>query len=474
MKATYPRWWWLLVVGSLTLACAIPHGWRKMVSREVVTPTAAPRATHPAAATASPAATRGPRPTTAPRTPTAVVPPARPTLPPTPAVTAAPPEAAAAELQHLAVLAPLPPGPVALQRLYMADERHGWALVPVPRAADAADHEPLLTDEGVRILTTADGGFTWYEVTPFLPGHPETRFLPLVAVFWGADHAWAVSYEEGLTWFDYPERFVVWRTEDRGRTWAWQVVSAQHTYTPPLWMGVASDAQHVWLFGSAAAGMHHADIGLFATADGGRTWQQVVETNHPCLGLSPVDMTFAPHSLYGVVTLDQTPADGGGLCVTTDGGTTWEQQWFRWDDVSSCGLYEPNLWAAGEGAILIECLEPEVPFLLLLHQGVGEAIRPFGDYTDLDPIDARLSFPTAQEGYTAFLVREGDLLNTHLLFSDDGGRHWTPRAVLVGDAIFTWLPGGEGWAIVRDQGALLHTTDGGRNWEPLPPPQVQP
>jgi len=458
MNGRLVRWGLLMALGSLLLACGLPQRLRTVAACLRAQPGEASlsRVT-PTSPSAQAAASM---------TPTM---PACATETPLPNLDA---------LENLARLEPLPPQPLPLSpdfRLQMIDSKHGWGFLRFARP-DAPGGEDAVNAYGVRILVTEDGGETWHEVTPFVPGHPEVRFMPYTAQAQDAQRAWAVSYDEGLMIRDEGvQHFVVWHTDDGGQTWQWQVVHARYSHTPLVHRIVFSDDQHIWLFGTRGIGMYKADVGLFMTEDGGRTWRQVTSTSPDCLTL-PADIAFAPHSLYGIVTLAETPADGGGYCVTHDGGKTWASQWFRpWEDSYGCGLFNLVLWDVGEGLMSAECMAGSTPMLVVLHDGAGEWTWPFEAYEDYvwEDLDA----PTPNEVYA--VLRKSETSQKVLLFSDDGGRTWTPRAEFEEErASFTWIPGGEGWALFtigyddEQETYLAHTVDGGVHWVPIMEPSM--
>jgi len=216
----------------------------------------------------------------------------------------------------------------ALSAVHFRDASTGWA---------AGSYQPVENDQVAAIFATTNGGLTWTKGA--LPkGAPEISDLQ----FLDADTGWAVGVS-----YDYrTEQETGWvlRTIDGGKTW---------TRVPGLDDAVPyavrfSDAQHGWIGG---------DNGVYATTDGGTTWDPVaggsgvtaiaaVDPQHVwAFGsgflVSTVDAsgdTAAPatvdqhlDSSYSSkpVTVHLLASDIGGSGVAStdysaDGGTTWQ------------------------------------------------------------------------------------------------------------------------------------------------------
>jgi photosystem II stability/assembly factor-like uncharacterized protein len=88
-----------------------------------------------------------------------------------------------------------------------------------------------------------------------------------------------------------------------------------------------------------------------------------------------------------------------------------------------------------------------------------------------DPLDTpAAASPLAQRGLFTALARAGERLvavgqRGHVLWSEDGGRHWQQAAVPVStDLVAVAFPTpAQGWAVGHD-GVILASTDGGRSW----------
>ncbi len=183
------------------------------------------------------------------------------------------------------------------------------------------------------------------------------------------------------------------------------------------------DANHGW-------GV--ADHEVFRTADGGRSWAQVLSLATGAGG-QVVTGFYSPKDAWAAAS-----ANAGALIVdrTTDGGKTWRQ----------------------------------------------------GTVTVLHLIPRFVTFADPEHGW--LWASHGAAMGSEagvLLASTDGGAHWTPVADAAADGSgsipFTGIKGGvlftsplDGWLVRRDPapGAVLlyATHDGGKSWtpRPLPPP----
>ncbi|MBA5640165.1 glycosyl hydrolase [Duganella sp. LX20W] len=96
----------------------------------------------------------------------------------------------------------------------------------------------------------------------------------------------------------------------------------------------------------------------------------------------------------------------------------------------------------------------------------GPATQPFAD-----PLDtAAVRSPLAARALINGLAQAGTRLvavgqRGHIVYSDDGGAHWSQAAVpLASDLVAVQFPTPElGWAVGHD-GVVLHSVDGGASW----------
>ena len=187
--------------------------------------------------------------------------------------------------------------------IQMVDMLNGWAI---------GGAEPESED----ILRTEDGGYTWQDVTPPQPlitGYGDFTTTNLGS--WDMDHAWV----------NYTGSDLIWSTSDGGASWS----SVQASYTThPDGIITVLDQDHIWVFQFLDFGMHKVYTSLMQTADGGGTWN---------LLLDPY-LDEEIQSFYKTGAVFVTPQHGWltrnfdgvspdiFLTKTQDGGITWEHQ----------------------------------------------------------------------------------------------------------------------------------------------------
>ena len=375
---------------------------------------------------------------------------------------------------------PLSQGPLRLHRLHMVDEHQGWALGTVGNA-------------GPRVLITDDGAHTWREVSP--PSLPSTTNADLIqTLFWDANTAW-IAYGYKAT---DPTQIEpgVWVTHDRGTTWRWAPIpwpadiAMPHFRPGPL---TAVDENRAWMLVHLDAGMGQDYALLVATTDGGGSWHILATPDSDeasdLMLMFTSGLAFAPDGRYGWATKEMGPLPAALVVVTQDGGRSWRATPFSplppeaAENEAFCSTRDPHLWAPGQGVMLALCLLQAHPegytvFVVPWKDGEPQARR----LIDAPPAeDAQLTFPTAKEGYLVVYTGastngEGTTLTqrSYLFTSNDGGSTWEPQRPLPWRGLFSWLPGGRGWALADDGHTvrLVRTTDQGRSWEMLPQPRL--
>jgi len=302
-----------------------------------------------------------------------------------------------------------------------------------------ADHAVVVGYSG-KILTTADGGFTWTQVPT-----GTTRSLYRVR-FVDANTGW-VSGQEGL----------ILHTTDGGKTW-----QRQKTGTSVYLFSVFFlDANHGWAVGDQSI--------ILQTQDGGGTWSLRKITTQSQKSLSAAEaVASADPVLYDVQFLDANigwvVGEFGKIFHTTDGGRSWaeQEQSLLGDEVVDL-LDIPTFF----GVRFMDAQNGVVAGLdgKIARTTDGGATWKFDkmklDYPIVDPLFNPMLFSDG----TGFAVgAAGEVVQ---LDTPDGEWH---RAKL-GMEVLTWLRGmswldkSNGW-IVGGLGLILHTKDGGKTWIP--------
>lgn len=282
-------------------------------------------------------------------------------------------------------------------------------------------------DRGV-IWHTEDGGATWHEQTSNTTSNLHSIY------FVDAHLGWAVGGEslEGRA----ATRGILLRTEDGGGTW-----SPLTRHTLPSLVGVRFfDRDHGITFGQSAG---YAPSGVFATHDGGNTWQALVsdETATWLAGdfLAPDAGAFAGPAgqlatLQGQKVI-RSPLEASAL------------RSFR-----AMRLSAPTSgWAVGDGG------------LAMTTHDLGRSWQtPPGDLprAAVDNFDFHA---VAIQGTHVWIAGSP---GTRILHSPDNGQNWESVATSQSTPIraLTFTDTDHGWA-VGDLGNVLVTGDSGRTWK---------
>jgi photosystem II stability/assembly factor-like uncharacterized protein len=209
---------------------------------------------------------------------------------------------------------------------------------------------------------------------------------------------------------------------------------------------------------------------VFSTADGGRSWQQVLEVPSPIYALhllsenvgyvssrwQPLQKTVnggkqwtkldGIEGLNYVDFVDEKSAWGYGGAVwrTSDGGETWKQKvsYDQVKDLWTGSFIDANTgWIIG-GDQLWRTIDGEK------WQRVN-GVPQQGELVDVD-------FVSAKEGWLA--TNDGSLLH-----SVDGGATWQLQTKLPNAGTIRFLTNLNGW-VLGSNGELLRSDDGGQTW----------
>ncbi len=374
---------------------------------------------------------------------------------------------------------PLPPTPALLRTaltltdIHMLDADNGWAI-----------------DSAHRLLKTSTGGATWQDVSP-------AGLTFSAAGLFALDRsiAWVTPEIQACDQPGCPSASVtdgtVWHTLDGGQSW--QASQPFPLGDPgvdlpavPFYQPVAMqflDAQEGWLLVSADHRMQRDYYRLFHTADGGVTWNRMI------------DQTSGPHLVRasGIAFLNsrlgwlageglEEEYEGDFIYMTNDGGSTWQTT--RVDALVPrfpCGGGVRILHVPPE-ALAVDLAAPEFRYgecrELLQRTHVLVSSPRTGYYPNLpdwkreekwmasgDPF-----FLDSTTGWTLDVPGAGQ--TPQLRQTLDGGASWQIiKMVSWVQAQFSFVNTRIGWAIVSDGSnvALVHTTDGGKTWSEIKP-----
>lgn len=358
-------------------------------------------------------------------------------------------------------IARLAPGSsLVIESIWMMDAAAGWATGGV-------------SEDQAHILSTADGGETWRDVTPPEPATENTSILSVAAFFLDADTGWA-AFQRAPT----AEGFlapVVWRTTDRGETWVQGEpldVSGFMGFYGPSRIGF-SDREHGWLLLDLDSAMMHRYVAIYATEDAGLNWTRVVDPESVApiqvgdktgLVLGSAGTGLLTRDLHGLV-------EGVSVEITRDGGATWESIKLALPEnvaVSQlCWSHSPMVFSERILAVGVSCQEWN-------ESGSGEDNWLEGAAYIYFSYDGGQQWERwdAPGGNLIYLPADVILsLGRDIHRSEDGGRTWVFVKHVSWDANFSFVSVQLGWAAARseDEHALVQTLDGGRTWIALEP-----
>jgi len=405
---------------------------------------------------------------------------------------------------------PDPEGATLIRAYAFADQQHGWLALgaSILATTDAGKTWQLqtttdskveqirfvttqagwiLTDNG--FLVTQDGGGTWQKsdsqptethttmpapATTLIPADQLESFsfcpgqAPFAGGFFSIDArtGWAFCTSRPDDHFSTVKLF---QTHDGGQHW--QLLTDQAPYGP--WgatMFFLDDGQHGWLAAN--------EMGLYATTDGGRTWQ-------PFGGdLSGVNAIGSPSSVsflspqLGFVILSNSSYNQGRevLLGTRDGGATWQEVFDApapapWPDgpfqifADGHGIGFEQVGGAAAGS-------EDIPLVTTdwgkSWTSSGSLIQVSGCGNVYEEITS-LSFPDPAHGWATLSCGSGSSSrpSTTILDTVNGGETWSENSVpVISSTGFMGLsfPTASTGYLVNQAGILFKTTDGGKSF----------
>jgi len=321
-----------------------------------------------------------------------------------------------------------------------------------------------------RILRTSDGGSHWNDVTPrgASAGTWTTFFLD-------GNNAWlASSLQPGSSSPDFSVK--LYRTSDGGQSWQ-SVGTAMADWGFPAAMDFV-DRAHGWLFMKQDGTLEMAGsdmVAFYGTTDGGASWNKLSQTDtsglaghlpQACSKLNPVFLNASTGWIPG------SCGAGGGyfLYVTHDGGRNWAAVALRMPALGTltcdCAIESLRFWDNQHGALVLNDA----------YQDAGGYAQNFlyattdgGRSWQIGPLLPANAFSVyfldAAHGWTL------DAKANNLLFSGDGGLHWSTAGTIPTNSNgvvmdFQFVTPQVGWALGADSRGLpiLKTVDGGRTW----------
>jgi photosystem II stability/assembly factor-like uncharacterized protein len=357
-------------------------------------------------------------------------------LPPTSTPVIVPPSETPIALTDTPVAIMVVPNPQ-IKYFHMTDPLNGWAVGET------------------YILHTADGGLTWYNVTP--PTLTSAGFSAQT-FFANANLGWvAVPSADFLT-------STLYHTTDGGYNWT--SVPLAFRAGMMQFLGASNGVMLVPL----GAGAGSEAVSVYKTADGGTTWTQVY-TNDPNLpgagsslplGGMKSGITFLDAS-RGWVSGNEPAPSFFYLFATQDGGATWTQQTVTLPTGFETAMTEveaPIFFTAQDGVLPVRLLaEPQSSVYYVSHDA-GLT------WTATYPLNVRANFSVSSL-LDVYLWDGG----AKLYISHDTGLTWSAVTtnVNVTDTFsaFQFADTTNGWMLTSDgtgHTTFYKTTDGGATW----------
>jgi len=319
---------------------------------------------------------------------------------------------------------------------------------------------------------TNDGGKTWHDVSPpttadFVKGGNTVCTLD-------AGHAWVTS--GGGSGSYQPDHLVVQSTTDGGQSWQ-RIAVIPLGYTADWRINLSVemdfyDDQNGWLLTEYASTPIQRT--LYATSDGGHTWNAVGKA--PGLGLGDLAHNCAENGMMfvslqrGWLTWDcsrgfgdQPPAGASVIAVTNDGGRTWARlNLAGLPTGGSCTVSTP-IFTRSDGMLQVMCSG--------LAQGGWAAVYSTTDAGQSWTVHVLPGWFSVDlvDGTTAFYFASSPKTNT-LYRTTNGGNTWTVAAsgLFPGNQVgsFLFIDAMTGSANVSGSPVAWWTYDGGKTWSP--------
>lgn len=350
-----------------------------------------------------------------------------------------------------------------IHHIRMLTQSAGWAVAG-KKGGDAAQ------PEAEHILTTQDGGKSWFEISPPQPANG----MPQVALLEAASpaQAWVVYSPADIQ--ETPGAYFVWRTQDGGETWQpsnlLDTSGLETVFFPDVLQFV--DPLHGWLLVHVGAGMSHDYVVLYQSQDGGVTWQRILDPLQDASSIQSCQKTgldFADAQAGWLSGDCGGVAPGAFFYQTVDGGVSWSAielpapEGIDFNDPGlACGTHSPQRWSVEEGKIALHCLDysgdnPLERFYLYSTKDGGQnwslAAFPGGD----------LFFVDAQNGWA---------LGATIYQTTDGGQTWQESDRVTWKGQFDFINAQEGWAAAKSEAGeygLVTSKNGGARWTLLDP-----
>jgi hypothetical protein len=311
------------------------------------------------------------------------------------------------------------------------------------------------------ILQTADGGYTWRDITPPQPYGPDSHIRDAEVKFANDKNGWAA----------YTGSDLVWSTEDGGITWSVRQLTHQTLVGNLL---ISLDQNHVWLYQFFDGGMQNVYTALSSTNDKGQNWTTLfdpsMDTGGNVQGFDKTGGVFA-NTEYGWLTRDfRGVTISVSLEITADGGSTWQNLELPAPptdpDIFStcaCGMYDPSLVNTAVGSARLSC-KCYLDDLLINKNFLYRTIDGGSSWVIESMPFGQMHFISGQTYYT---------VGREIYLTSDSGDYWDLVKTVNWDGQFSFVDLHNALAVAYDpeddEYALVKTTDGCRSFEIIIP-----
>ncbi len=374
-----------------------------------------------------------------------------------------------------------------LLRLHMFDAQTGWAV-----SAEGGGGAGSKGAVG-SVVRTTDGGLHWKDVTPPTPaGQKFPRGVGNINAL-TRDNAWVRERIVPLTWDGRePGNDVIFHTVDGGRTWRMVPVSVDgYAYVMDF-----INARDGWaVSGRPSQNLQDQTWDVDRSTDGGKAWTKVGSFKLPDYPNNAFFLNATTGWITGS-TFDRDHRRGTAyLFATRDGGRTWQLQVLPVPPgLTISGDHFGALFAGGTGddkayaPKLLKGLDVMIPVRYDTNNDAGVLFYATHDggttwtYTTPVRLPSALCYSSGGPLCPNYLsssfadVDHGWVMDTNsaLYVTKDGGRQWTkvqPR-LPIDDPLgaVNFASPQVGWATgqLLNKPVLLKTLDGGRTWTSVP------
>lgn len=353
----------------------------------------------------------------------------------------------------------------------MFDTHVGWATGGL---ASTGDH----------VLTTADGGQTWHDVTPPQPAPPPDQAVPnaATAFFGNTTVAWVVygSFSAAA-----PAKVTVWHTTNGGQTWTGsQPIDLSaigvSDFFQPSDLRLLPDGQTGWFLAHLGVGMNHDYFTVMKTTDGGQTWARLIDPTaggpQSCqkTGLHFVDaqngwltgdcMGVAP----GLFFMHSSDSGATWKAVTLPAPTSQADIYTRQD--AGCGTYSLRFFDPQNAKLSVSCLILSSSTISSTHFIYTTADGGLNWTSNRSPARA-LTFLNPQVGWALPTGEAGLQPPFALSQTQDGGQTWATVKQLAWTGQLSFVDPQNGWAVAQADQAIsfVKTVDAGHTWQAVNP-----